>query len=161
VYIFVYKGDGEGNCLRKAERRKRLKRRSQRHHSAGTGSLQTLIAGSLFSLGIKWWQLDREHLPDRPVALFFSKISNNSVNRLSKPQNLYTFNLATNATRIRTGTRNNLAHCFCCKKNLNNIDLLLTLDYDFRDAVVLLERWLNQYEAQERKRKLLPSSPKT
>ncbi len=32
--------------------------------------------------------------------------------------------------------RNNLAHCFCCKRNLNNIDLLLTLDYDFRAAVV-------------------------
>ena len=63
--------------------------------------------------------------------------------------------------RATVNPRNNLAHCFCCKKNLNNIDLLLTLDYDFRDAVVLLERWLNQYEAQERKKKLLPSSPKT
>jgi hypothetical protein len=49
--------------------------------------------------------------------------------------------------------KNNLAHCFCCKKNLNNIDLLLTLDYDFRAAVTLLERWLNRYEAQEAKKK--------
>ena len=31
--------------------------------------------------------------------------------------------------------RNNLAHCFCCQKNLDNIDLLLTLDYDFVSAV--------------------------
>ena len=48
--------------------------------------------------------------------------------------------------------RNNLAHCFRCKKNLNNIDLLLTLDYDFVAAVALLERWLNDYEAQQAKK---------
>ena len=36
--------------------------------------------------------------------------------------------------------RNNLAHCFCCKKNFNNIDLLLTEVYGFREAVMLLER---------------------
>ena len=45
--------------------------------------------------------------------------------------------------RATVNPRNNLAHCFCCQKNLNNIDLLLTLDYDFRSAVALLERWLN------------------
>ena len=32
--------------------------------------------------------------------------------------------------RATVNPRNNLAHCFCCKKNLNNIDLLITLDYD-------------------------------
>ena len=48
--------------------------------------------------------------------------------------------------------RNNLAHCFCCKKNLNNIDLLLTPDYDFVSAVRLLERWLNDYQAQQGKK---------
>ena len=36
--------------------------------------------------------------------------------------------------------RNNLAHCFCCEKNLNNIDLLLACDYDFPSAVTILER---------------------
>ncbi len=51
--------------------------------------------------------------------------------------------------RATVNPRNNLAHCFCCQKNLNNIDLLLTLDYDFRSAVTLLERWLGQYEAQQ------------
>ena len=51
--------------------------------------------------------------------------------------------------RATVNPRNNLAHCFCCKKNLNNIDLLLTLDYDFCSAVSLLERWLNAYQAQE------------
>ena len=43
--------------------------------------------------------------------------------------------------------RNNLAHCFGCSKNLNNIDLLLTLGYDFRTAITILERWLNQHQA--------------
>jgi DNA primase len=43
--------------------------------------------------------------------------------------------------------RNNLAHCFACRKNLNNIDLLMTLGYDFRTAVAILEHWLDQYQA--------------
>jgi DNA primase len=51
--------------------------------------------------------------------------------------------------RATVNPKNNLAHCFACKKNLNNIDLLLTLDYDFREAVTLLERWLNQYQTQQ------------
>ena len=46
--------------------------------------------------------------------------------------------------------RNNLAHCFCCQKNLNNIDLLMSLDYPFGAAVLLLERWLQHYEARQR-----------
>ena len=43
--------------------------------------------------------------------------------------------------------RNNLAHCFHCNKNLNNIDLLITLGYDFRTAVAVLEQLLKRYEA--------------
>ncbi len=43
--------------------------------------------------------------------------------------------------------RNNLAHCFTCKRNLNNIDLLLQLGYDFVAAVALLERWLAEYQS--------------
>ena len=42
--------------------------------------------------------------------------------------------------------RNNLAHCFACHKNLNNIDLLRILGHDFRSAVTILERWLNQHQ---------------
>src|ERR1051325_11217114 len=49
--------------------------------------------------------------------------------------------------RATVNPRNNLAHCFCCQKNLNNIDLLLELDYDFRSAVALLQRWLDEYQA--------------
>jgi hypothetical protein len=48
--------------------------------------------------------------------------------------------------RATVNPRNNLAHCFCCQKNLNNIDLLLTVGYDFRSAVALLEGWLNEYQ---------------
>ena len=49
--------------------------------------------------------------------------------------------------RATVNPRNNLAHCFCCQKNFNNIDLLITHGYDFRPAVLILEAWLNQYEA--------------
>lgn len=60
--------------------------------------------------------------------------------------------------RATVNPRNNLAHCFCCKKNLNNIDLLLALDYDFHSAVTLLERWLTQYEAQQARKNPPPPS---
>jgi len=53
--------------------------------------------------------------------------------------------------------RNNLAHCFCCQRNLNNIDLLMTLGYEFRAAVEILTAWLNRHDAQ---RANLPSSRK-
>ncbi|HEY2784193.1 MAG TPA: hypothetical protein VGJ05_04385 [Fimbriiglobus sp.] len=48
---------------------------------------------------------------------------------------------------------NNLAHCFACRQNLNNIDLLRVLGHDFRSAVALLERWLNQYQARRPRNK--------
>ena len=33
--------------------------------------------------------------------------------------------------RATVNPRNNLAHCFCCKKNFNSIDLLISEGYDF------------------------------
>ena len=51
--------------------------------------------------------------------------------------------------------RNNLAHCFSCSRNLNNIDLLRMLGYDFASAVAILERWL------ERHRSRLAKTPAT
>ncbi len=51
--------------------------------------------------------------------------------------------------RATVNPRNNLAHCFGCKKNVNNIDLLIELEYDFVSAVKLLEGWLNEYQAQK------------
>ena len=48
---------------------------------------------------------------------------------------------------VAVNPRNNLAHCFWCKKNMNNIDLLRELAYDFVSAVALLERWWKEYQA--------------
>src|SRR6516164_1745544 len=59
---------------------------------------------------------------------------------------------------VAVNPRNNLAHCFGCGKNFNNIDLLLTLDYEFRAAVEQLEDWLEQYRVQRSKR--TPADPK-
>jgi DNA primase len=42
--------------------------------------------------------------------------------------------------------RNNLAHCFCCGKNWNNIDVLLALGWDFLPAVDVLKQWLRQHQ---------------
>ena len=52
--------------------------------------------------------------------------------------------------------RNNLAHCFGCQKNLNNIDLLLTLGYDFRNAIAVLEQLLERYQDRLPKKKTPP-----
>jgi hypothetical protein len=60
--------------------------------------------------------------------------------------------------RATVNPRNNLAHCFCCQQNLNNIDLLLTLDYDFLSAVTLLQGWLHQYQARQATKKT-PTPP--
>lgn len=46
---------------------------------------------------------------------------------------------------VAVNPRNNLAHCFGCGTNFNNVDLLLTCDYDFRSAVEQLEEWLDEY----------------
>ena len=54
--------------------------------------------------------------------------------------------------RATVNPRNNLSHCFCCRKNLNNIDLLIALGHDFVSAVTLLERWLNAYQDQRQKK---------
>ena len=47
--------------------------------------------------------------------------------------------------RCTVNPRTNLAHCFCCGRNVNNIDLLMSLDYDFLAAVELLEQWLRSH----------------
>ena len=51
--------------------------------------------------------------------------------------------------RATVNPRNNLAHCFTCKKNLNTIDLLISEGYDFLSAVSLLKRWLDEYQAKQ------------
>ena len=47
--------------------------------------------------------------------------------------------------------RNNLAHCFDCHKNLNNIDLLMTLGYDFVNAVSILQDLLDRHQSRRPK----------
>ena len=51
--------------------------------------------------------------------------------------------------RATVNPRTNLAQCFCCQTNINNIDLFLTLGYDFRSAVGLLVLWLKRYQARQ------------
>jgi len=51
-------------------------------------------------------------------------------------------------TRAAINPRNNLAHCFACHKNINNIDLLIHAGLLFPDAVRTLQEWLRQYHAE-------------
>ena len=55
--------------------------------------------------------------------------------------------------------RTNLAHCFCCGENLNNIDLLIQLGYSFPSAVALLESWLQRYQTKHAKPNNPPTAP--
>ena len=48
--------------------------------------------------------------------------------------------------RATVNPSNNLAHCFCCKKNYNNIDLMMIQGHDFLPAVDILKNWLVQYQ---------------
>ncbi len=50
--------------------------------------------------------------------------------------------------RATVNPRNNLAHCFSCGRNFNNIDLLMALGYDFHSAVEVLEQWLRSHREQ-------------
>jgi len=53
--------------------------------------------------------------------------------------------------RAVVNPRNNLAHCFACGRNINNIDLLIALDYPFRAAIVRLQQYLRLYNQQQPK----------
>ena len=50
--------------------------------------------------------------------------------------------------RAPVNPSNNLAHCFCCGKNFNNIDLVLLHCHDFLPAVDILATWLRRVPAQ-------------
>ena len=47
--------------------------------------------------------------------------------------------------RATVNSKNNLAHCFSCGENINNIDLMLLSGHDFVPAVTILESWLEQH----------------
>lgn len=48
--------------------------------------------------------------------------------------------------------RNNLAHCFNCRKNINNIDLLISVGYGFQETVARLQAWLVLYNCEKARR---------
>jgi DNA primase len=48
--------------------------------------------------------------------------------------------------RATVNPKNNLAHCFSCGENTNNIDLMLLCGHDFLPAVTILKGWLEQYQ---------------
>jgi len=41
---------------------------------------------------------------------------------------------------------NNLGHCFHCDLNLNTIDLMRWMGFDFPSAVETLARWLDEHD---------------
>jgi transcription elongation factor Elf1 len=47
--------------------------------------------------------------------------------------------------RATVNPRNNLAHCFRCGENFNNIDLMMLQGHDFLPAVDILKSWLEEY----------------
>ncbi len=49
--------------------------------------------------------------------------------------------------RATVNPKNNLAHCFCCQKNINNIDLMIKIGYDFKQAINILKNWMRQYNS--------------
>ncbi len=47
--------------------------------------------------------------------------------------------------RATVNPKNNLAHCFSCGENFNNIDLLMIQGHEFVPAVDILKGWLEEY----------------
>ncbi len=47
--------------------------------------------------------------------------------------------------RATVNPSNNLAHCFSCGENFNNIDLMMNHGHDFVPAVEILKNWLEEY----------------
>ena len=47
--------------------------------------------------------------------------------------------------RATVNPKNNLAHCFSCGENYNNIDLLMIQGHAFLPAVDILKNWLEEY----------------
>ena len=53
--------------------------------------------------------------------------------------------------RATVNPRNNLAHCFSCGENFNNIDLMIIQGHDFVPAVEILKGWLEKYRGDLRR----------
>jgi DNA primase len=50
-----------------------------------------------------------------------------------------------NELRATVNPRNNLAHCFSCGENFNNIDLMMIQGHEFLTAVEILRNWLAEH----------------
>ena len=52
-----------------------------------------------------------------------------------------------NCNQLRTtiNPKNNLSHCFACKTNYNNIDLMMTQGYSFKQSIKILKDLYKQY----------------
>jgi hypothetical protein len=48
--------------------------------------------------------------------------------------------------RATVNSPNNLAHCFSCCENFNNIELTIIASHEFLTAVEILKIWLEEYE---------------
>ncbi len=55
--------------------------------------------------------------------------------------------------RATVNPKNNLAHCFSCGENFNNIDLMIIQGHDFVPAVEILKGWLEEYRRDLRRSK--------
>ena len=56
------------------------------------------------------------------------------------------FNKSKHVLCATVNPRNNLAHCFSCSENFNNIDLMMIQGHDFLPAVEILKAWLAEYQ---------------
>ena len=66
-----------------------------------------------------------------------------------------------NELRATVNPNNNLAHCFCCERNINNIDLMMFQGHEFKPAIGILENWLNEYRRDLRRPSPGRPSPET
>jgi hypothetical protein len=57
--------------------------------------------------------------------------------------------------------RNNLAHCFNCGANTNNIDLLVAVGYRFTEAVAVLTGWLDEHNRRRAAQLRMLAAPPT
>ena len=60
--------------------------------------------------------------------------------------------------RATVNPRNNLAHCFSCGENFNNIDLMIIQGHDFLPAVEILKAWLAERQRDLGRRQALAQS---
>ncbi len=94
------------------------------------------------------WNL-RTHLPMQ----FVLEKAKDTLHIPYKEIENYTRFLCPNCREMRAtiNPKNNLAHCFCCKRNFNNIDVFMSSGFSFKDSAdILWEMWNSWLEQKER-----------